>query len=179
MTTTRTYTKTRTFTAEEKVILESLNQARIPIDFIALCSRAKDLGTKEVLAIDQELCLTVTGQLIERGVVERLQVREDGDTFYRRSDGMSIPDRLVGIGEIIQVAENWTHDRHPEDEYVSPRGQWLDVNDYRDLYDLLCGSMIGPPAMNDTSTEFQIPDFSRNMVVSDKVGGIQTLMRIK
>lgn len=85
MTTTRTYTKTRTFTAEEKVILESLNQTWIPIDFIALSSRAEHLGKKQALKIDQELCLTVTGQLIERDVIERIQIRENGDTFYRKS----------------------------------------------------------------------------------------------
>lgn len=85
MTRTYTYTKTNTFTREETVILAALNQASIPIDFIALASRTEQLGKDEGLKIDQELCLTITGQLIERGLIDRVRVRDDGDFFYRHA----------------------------------------------------------------------------------------------
>lgn len=82
-----TYTKTYTTTVEEKWILDHWNDRsrNDEIQFIDLVNDARECEEDDdfILHLPAELIGTILGQLIERGLIERVEQPNDNFTYRR------------------------------------------------------------------------------------------------
>lgn len=82
-----THTRTNTFTIEESLILECIEEAigdEVPGKSIVGRCREAEETREDISGLNEELIFTIIGQLIERGFIRRVE-EGDGSFLYSRS----------------------------------------------------------------------------------------------